>query len=249
MNTGDLAEAAHRFQEARRLAQQAASPRMEGWALYNLLSNTVFAMKFDEARQLAIEALQRFEVAGDQYGLGLVTLNQAGLEMVTEGNRLGSMPAEDAQQLVVRLEPMLAVARALGERNSLGHALEQVGTAAIMAHKYGDAAGFMADAVDAFDTLGNQGCLAHCLDRVAWLAEDTARSQDAVRLLAASHTLREHLGMAAPPFYAAIRDLVRDSAGTSLSTRRFETAWQEGAAMDRHAAVAFALETARSTSH
>ena len=249
MNTGDLAEAAHRFQEARRLAQQAASPRMEGWALYNLLSNTVFAMKFDEARQLAIEALQRFEAAGDQYGLGLVTFNQAGLEMVTEGNRLGSMPAEDAQQLVVRLEPMLAVARALGERNSLGHALEQVGTAAIMAHKYGDAAGFMADAVDAFDTLGNQGCLAHCLDRVAWLAEDTARSQDAVRLLAASHTLREHLGMAAPPFYAAIRDLVRDSAGTSLPTRRFETAWQEGAAMDRHAAVAFALETARSASH
>ena len=40
------------------------------------------------------------------------------------------------------------------------------GTAAIAARRYGDAAGFMADAVDAFDTLGNQGCLAHCLDRV-----------------------------------------------------------------------------------
>ncbi|HWS92243.1 MAG TPA: adenylate/guanylate cyclase domain-containing protein, partial [Mycobacterium sp.] len=169
VNTGDLAGAAHRFQEARRLAQQAESPRMEGWALYNLLVSTTFEMKFDEASQLAAEALQRFEAAGDQYGVGLVTFNQAGLEMVTKGNRLGSMPAEDAQQLLVRLEPMLEIARALGERNSLGHALEQVGTAAIMAHRYSDAAEFMADAVDAFDTLGNQGCLAHCLDRVAWL--------------------------------------------------------------------------------
>jgi hypothetical protein len=40
--------------------------------------------------------------------------------------------------------------------------------------------------------------------------------------------------------------LVRDSATATLSTRRFETAWQEGTAMDRHAAVASALEMARS---
>jgi hypothetical protein len=31
-----------------------------------------------------------------------------------------------------------------------------------------------------------------------------------------------------------------------LSAQSFETAWQQGAAMDRHAAVAFALEIARS---
>jgi inorganic triphosphatase YgiF len=159
------------------------------------------------------------------------------------------MPAEDAQQLLVRLGPMLEVARAAGERNNLGHALEEVGTAAIMAHQYGDAAGFVAEAVDAFDTLGNQGCLAHCLDRVAWLADETARSEDAVRLLAASQTLRERVAIAAPPFYAGIRDVVRDSAAARWSTRRVETARQEGAAMDRHAAVAFALEVARSASH
>jgi hypothetical protein len=71
----------------------------------------------------------------------------------------------------------------------------------------------------------------HCLDRVAWLADETDRSEDAVRLLAASQSLREHVGIAAPPFYAGIRDfyagirdLVRDSAGTRLSTRRVETA-------------------------
>jgi hypothetical protein len=126
---------------------------------------------------------------------------------------------------------MLEIARAVGERNNLGHVLEEVGTAAVMARRYGEAAGFMANAIDAFNTLGNLGCLAHCLDRVAWLADETARSEDAVRLLAASQSLREHVGIAAPPFYAGIRDfyagirdLVRDSAGTRLSTRRVETA-------------------------
>ena len=151
MNTGNLAEAAHRFQEARRLAQQAESPRREGGTFNNLRRNTVIEMKIDEAGQLAVEALQRFEVAGDQYDVGLATFNQAGLEMVTDGNRLGSMPAEDARQLLVRLEPMLEIARTLEERNSLGHALEQVGTVAIMAHRYSDAADFLTSAVDAFE--------------------------------------------------------------------------------------------------
>jgi predicted ATPase/class 3 adenylate cyclase len=246
MNTGDLAGAARRFEEARQLAQQAGSPRREGWALYHLLSNTVCEMKFNEARRLAAEALQRFEVAGDQLGVGFMTFAEAGLDMVAEGRPVGSMPAEDAQQLFVRLEPALGVARAMGERNNLGHALETVGTAAIMARRYGDAARLMADAVGAFDTLGNQGCLVHCLERVAWLADETARSEDAIRLLAASQTLRERIGIAAPPFYAGIRDLVRDSATKTLSTRRFETAWQKGTAMDRHAAVVLALEIAQS---
>jgi hypothetical protein len=118
-----------------------------------------------------------------------------------------------------------------------------------MAQQFGEAAGLMADAVDAFDTLGNQGCLAHCLDRVAWLADEAARPEDAVRLLAASQTLRKHVGMVAPICYAAVHNQVRNSAGTRLSTRSFETAWQEGTAMDRHAAVAFVLEMARTVSH
>ena len=134
----------------------------------------------------------------------------------------------------------------VGERNGLGHALEEVGTAAVMAQQFGEAAGLMADAVDAFDTLGNQGCLAHCLDRVAWLADETARPEDAVRLLTASQTLREHVGMVAPPCYAAVHNQVRDSASSRLSAQSFETARQHGAAMDREAAVALALEIARS---
>jgi predicted ATPase/class 3 adenylate cyclase len=246
MNTGDLAGAARRFEEARQLAQQTGSPRREGWALYHLLSNTVCEMKFNEARRLAAQALQRMEAANDQYGVGLVTFAEVGLEMVAQGHPIGSMPADEAQRLLDRSEPMLEIARAVGERNNLGHAFETVGTAAIMARRYGEAARLMADAVDAFDTLGNQGCLSHCLDRVAWLADETARPEDAVRLLAASQTLRERIGIAAPPFYAGIRDLVRDSATATLSTRRFETAWQEGTAMDRHAAVASAFEIARS---
>ena len=219
---------------------------MEGWALSHLAVNAAYGMKFDEARRLAAQARQRFEVAGHQNGVGFVTFGEADLEMVAESHRLGSLSAGDAQQLLVRLEPMLEVARTVGERNNLGHALETAGTAAVMAHRYADAAGLMADAVDAFDTLGNQGCLTHCLDRVAWLADETVRSEDAVRLLAASQSLREHVGMAAPPILARVHDQVRDSAAARLSTRCFETAWREGTAMDREAAVVFALKLARS---
>ena len=78
--------------------------------------------------------------------------------------------------------------------------------------------------------------------RVAWLADETARPEDAVRLLAAAWALREHIGMAAPPLYAAVHKQVRDSASGKLSTGSFESAWQEGTTMNRHAAVAFALQ-------
>lgn len=222
---------------------------MEGWSLYGLTVNAGYGMKFDEARRLGAQALQRFNIAGDQLGVGLVTFNLGAFEVGAAGDEhhlLGSMRADDAQQLVDRLGPMLALARAVGERNGLGHALEAVGTAAVMAHRFGEAAGLMAEAIDAFDTLGNQGCLAHCLDRVAWFADETARPEHAVRLLGASQTLREHIGIAAPPCYAAVHNQVRDSAGTKLSKLSFESAWQEGAAMDSATAVALALEIARS---
>jgi len=50
--------------------------------------------------------------------------------------------------------------------------------------------------------------------------------------------------MAAPPLYAAVHKQVRDSASGKLSTGSFESAWQEGTTMNRHAAVAFALQIA-----
>lgn len=220
---------------------------MEGWALFNLFNAATFEMDLDRARDLCDDALERFTAAGDQYGIGLLTFTQASLDLI-EYRLAGSVREEDAEEVLFRLEPMLEVVRAVGERNVLGHALEVVGTAKLMSHRAGSAACLMADAVDAFDTLGNQSCLAHCLDRVAWLADETARPDDAVRLLAATEALRERIGIAAPPIYAYLRDSVRESASAKMFSRRFDTAWQEGGAMDGAAAVGLAHGIAEATS-
>ena len=91
---GDLTGAADRYEEARQLAKQAGSPRMEGWSLYGLAVTAGYGMKFDEACRLGAEALQRFEIAGDQLGAALVTFNLGAFEIGGAGDErhpLGSM--------------------------------------------------------------------------------------------------------------------------------------------------------------
>ncbi len=246
VGTGDHAQATTRFTEAYHLAQQVGSARMEGWALFNLFNLAVYSMDFGRARTLGRQALERFTTAGDQHGMTFAVLEQLYAEL-GEHWATGSRGTPEALDLLNKLRPILDVARAHGERNVLGHALEGVGTASVMAHQYSDAANVFAEAVDAFHALGNQSCLAHCLDRVAWLAEETARPEDAVRLLAASDALRDRIGIAAPPAYARVRDEARALARAKLSAHDFVEADKDGCAMNRDTTVQLALQIAHST--
>jgi hypothetical protein len=75
---------------------------------------------------------------------------------------------------------------------------------------------------------------------VAWLADQAHLPEEATSLLAATETLRERIGIAAPPFYDDFSRKARHSALSKLPAQDFESAWRAGHAMDRREAVELA---------
>jgi predicted ATPase/class 3 adenylate cyclase len=235
-NTGDDARATACFEEARALADESGSPRLEGYALFNLFNAAGFGMRFAEARDLGHQALERFRQVDDLYGIGMTTFALATLDL-GESLTAGPVRRAEAEDLLAQLAPMVEVVRGTGERNVLGHALEAVGTASSLAEDPRRAAECLAEAVDAFEELGSQTCLAHCLERVAWLADRHELSTEAVRLLSAAEALRERIGIAAPPAYDTLRQQVRRSAELGLGVHG-----ADGGDLDRQGAIEIAHE-------
>ena len=107
------------------------------------------------------------------------------------------MTPEVAENFLSKLEPMLAGAQQLGERNLLGHVLESLGLFALDAGRIDEAGAHLSEAVRAFDTLGNQVHLARTLDHVALLATRANQPAAAISLLGATTTLRQQVGVSA----------------------------------------------------
>jgi tetratricopeptide (TPR) repeat protein len=234
MSEHELAE--ERFTEARRIAQEINAPRIEGWALAHLAFNEFFRLNMDAARAYGEQNLRIFQNAGDLLGIGWVTYMQT---LVDYGDlRVNNeMTPEVAEDFLSKLEPMLAEAQQLGDRNVLGDVLASLGLFALEAGRIDEAGAHLSEAVTAFDTLGNQAVLARALDRVALLATRANQPAAAIRLLGAITTLRQHLGVSARLVEQVIFDEALDTARKNLTPDRFEDAWAEGIRMTRDQAV------------
>ena len=136
-----------------------------------------------------------------------------------------------------KLEPIVAGAQQLGERNLLGHLLDALGPIALEAGRIDEAGAHLSEAVTAFDTLGNQICLAHALDHVALFATKANQPAAAIRLLGATTTLRRHIGVSARLAEQAFFDEALDAARKNVTPDRFKDAWAEGTRMTRDQAV------------
>ena len=80
----------------------------------------------DAARAYGEQSLRIFQNAGDVLGIGWVTYMQT---LVDYGDLRANneMTPEVAEDLVSKLEPMLAEAQQLGDRNVLGDVLASLG--------------------------------------------------------------------------------------------------------------------------
>jgi tetratricopeptide (TPR) repeat protein len=236
MSMSDHEQAEEWLTEARRIAEEINAPRLEGWALAYLMMNEAFRLNVDAARTYGEQGLRIFQNVGDLLGIGMVTFMQT---FADYGDlwRSKEMTPEVAEGLMSKLEPIVAGAQQLGERNLLGHLLDALGPIALEAGRIDEAGAHLFEAVRAFDTLGNQICLAHALDHVALFATKANQPAAAISLLGATTTLRQHIGVCARLAEQLAFDEALDTARKNLTPEGFKDAWAEGTRMTRDQAV------------
>jgi len=235
-SVSDHEQAKERLTEARRIAEEINAPRMKAWALFYLMNNELFRLNIDAARTYGEQSLRIFQNAGALLGVSFVTFLQTLADFVDLW-RNNKMTPEVAEDLMSKLEPVLAGAQQLGDRNLLGHVLELLGRYALDAGRIDEASAHLSEAVRAFDTLGNPVNLARTLDHVALLAIKANRPAAAIRLLGATTTLRQHVGVSARLLEQVLFDEILDTARKNLTPDRFKDAWAEGTRMTREQAV------------
>lgn len=236
MSVADHQQAEARFTEAHRIAAEINDPRIEGWALAYLMSNETYRLNMDAARVYGEQSLDIFQNAGDLLGIGYVTFLQTGLDGLDLWIN-DKMTPEVAEELMSKLEPMVVGAQQFGERNLLGHVHDLLGSLALHAGRIDEAGAQLSEAVRALSTVGNQICLAHALDHVAKLASSANQPVAAISLLAATTTLRQHLGVSARLSEQAPFDRALDTARKILTPESFRDAWAVGTTMTRDQAV------------
>jgi tetratricopeptide (TPR) repeat protein len=236
MNVSDHQQAQEWFTEARRIAQEINTPRIEAWALFYLMGNEVARLNIDAARVYGEQSLRIFQPAGALIGIGFVAQMQTMCDYFDRW-RNNELTPEVAEDLMSKLEPVVAGARQLGERNLLGHALELLGRLALHAGRIEEASAHLSEAVTAFNTLGNQALVARMLDHVALLATRANQPAAAISLLGATTTLRQHLGVPAMLAEQFMFDRALDTARKNLTPEGFKDAWAEGTRMTRDQAV------------
>jgi non-specific serine/threonine protein kinase len=232
----DHEQAEERLTEARRIAQEINAPRIEGWALAYLLSNELARLNIDAARVYGKQSLRILQKAGDPLGVSTVTYMQT-LADYFDLWRNNEVTPEVAEDLMSKLESMVAGAQQLDNRNLLGHLLGLLGLIVLDAGRIDEASAHLSEAVTAFDTVGNQAGLARTLDHVAWLGTRANQPAAAISLLGATTTLRQQVGVSASLGEQVIFDEALDAARKNVTPDRFKDAWTEGTRMTRDQAV------------
>ena len=134
----------------------------------------------------------------------------------------------------------LALSRQAGDWHSIASILRSMGDLARKTGDYARAVDLLQEALSIVDRIGDRNCSSLCLDRLAFTAAGQQAGARAAQLLGAARAFRAAAGIIAPwmstewdSLMADLRDQIGDLAA--------EAALQQGRAMTREEAIAFAL--------
>ena len=164
-------------------------PRLAAWAQYLNVHAAWGAGQLAEVDQLLSEAIASFRREQDEAGLGW-SLWAASLR---------SADLDAAKQMAAEADELL---RRTGMSVGVAHNAEGRGIIAFERGELGEAATFLAEAVESFASYGNVGCSAHALEAAAVLIGTVARNGDrlAAELLAAAEEFRRQSGQGHRPW-------------------------------------------------
>jgi tetratricopeptide (TPR) repeat protein len=221
---GEHHRAAARFGEALRGARRLGSESLAMWALAYMATNDALCLRLDEACISLEKAAAIADESGDFLAAGYCTFMDASVRgwMAIQDDEPELLPP-----LLEKLDMLAGLVRTAGERNMIGHVLQAVG---LMAHWVGreeQARGALEESLTAFAEINTKGCASHCLEAVALAVAETHPSV-AVELLAGSDSIRQRLGIKAPPLEQELRTLATESARAFLATDDLDAAGERG---------------------
>jgi predicted ATPase/class 3 adenylate cyclase len=219
------------YEQALVIERELGDPARIAEALYNL-AFVVAGDDLGSAARLLDESLTQFRRVGDERGVAQVLTMQV----------MPDAQAGNWSRVVARLEEVVAIWRRLGDRLHLAFDLIWLSFAHGRVGHRREARSAGLEALDLFREVDNRTGIGITFTDLAFLAEWEDRHEDAIRLAAASASLKERVG--GPP--GAIGGLLEgDPAAEArghLSEDAAQRAWEEGRAMTVDEAVALARQ-------
>ena len=237
--------AEERLRRAIDAARKMGSRRLEMWGQTWRATNAWLTLDTELAITAAQDSASIAEEVGDFGALAWARFLLLGFE-AWQTLRTDETTEDRAARVYTDLVPITDAARAVGERNTLGHMLQLAGSLAAAADEDHHASADCDEAIVAFSELATVSCACHCLEAIAEYAVGRDHPNAAVRLLAAAEQLRAEVGIITPPLEQDIRDEVQAACEGLLEPPDFAAAWEVGAAFGLAEAVALSRETLRS---
>ena len=228
----DLDGAVHAATDAADRARRCSNDVVEGQALTIGALAHAMAGDFDQAREAIDEALVVARRHDDPGLLALIALAQ-GLAALTSGDAAAAYPI---------YQQAADLCQQHGIVYALGHHLGGAGMACVALGRFDEARRLLDDAVRLARDLDDPGALIFRIEDLVCLAAAAGQPERAARLSGVTATLLREIGGEIHPPIRARLDQAEQRARTQLGEARFERARREGEALDRHAAIALALE-------
>ncbi|MDA8203995.1 MAG: LuxR C-terminal-related transcriptional regulator [Chloroflexi bacterium] len=133
------------------------------------------------------------------------------------------------------------LSREAGDLYSLDVWLMNMGIAALVAGRYGEAKPLLAEALPIAHRIDDRVAQFHLLGGMACLAAGSGQARLAAQLLGAGATVGAGAGARVMPFLAPLVEQAEASAIATLGRPRFDAAFLAGSRLDRDAAVRLAL--------
>ena len=149
--------------------------------------------------------------------------------------------SEDYEQARLRLEQGWRLAEEISDKQAIAHSLRAMGLLAWAQHDYTDANKKHKHSLALWWTMGTYRPITYTLAGMAGIAAEQRQLARAVRLLAASETTREEIGVRQDAKSREFESAMAALRG-QLDEDEFASLWAEGAAMTLEEAVAYALE-------
>ncbi len=228
----DYGPAVQLLQEARSLARSVGDKAMAAGAVHSLGRIALAQQNWSEASELLSESLNLHRALGDR-NKAAAALNNLGLVARYRGD------LKAAREL---LNQALSEHRALGDRPRMAISLLNIGTVERLDQRYEEAVSALRPALTLAMEIDDRRVQAWCIKEFGHLLCARSQWQPGVRLLSASESLRQALGMSFSP--ADPGELSRDVslAKTALGQSEFDAAWQAGSHWTSQEACAQAMQ-------
>ena len=226
------------LQEARSLAHAAGDERINAGAVHSLGRIALARENWDEASEALTESLALHRALDDR-AKAAAALNNLGLV----ARYRGDMAA--ARHL---LNQALSEHRSLGDRPRTAITLLNLGTVERVDRRYEQAASALRQSAALALEIEDRRVQTWCIKEFGHLTCAVGNWESGIRLLAASESLRQTLGMSFRP--ADPGELSRDVslARSALGQSEFDAAWEAGSRWRIEEAYAHAMQTSEQTS-